>query len=288
MRVTEARLLELSAAHLASARESLAKPIRELSSGARVDRPSVDPVAWAAGKRAEARLRITEGRGHALARSRDHLAEVDRALGVIGDVMARARELAILAGSDTYSADDRATVALELESLRNSAVGAANTRAPDGEYVLAGGSGDQPPFLADGSYVGDAGQREIELADGVSVHSTIPGSRLTGTAIDVFAALNGLATALAANGADAIRSAVDDLDVSTRQVNRTRSEAGGLDAMLQRAEDARRDSEQALMDFVSRTVGSDSIDATQRLAAGANAMETAQRLGQRIADLLRS
>ena len=161
MRITGSRMLDQAAAATASNQSKLADKAGQVSSGLRVQTPSDDPSAWLAAHRAQLKKQLSEGTGVAMQFSRDRLDESDRALASVLDAVTATRALAVQGGNDSYNAANRVDLALQVRSLFESALGAANTRAPDGEYLLAGAASLAAPFDANGAYLGDAGTRQI-------------------------------------------------------------------------------------------------------------------------------
>jgi flagellar hook-associated protein 3 FlgL len=286
MRITEARMVEVAAQNMAKARNAVADAAGPAQTGVRVTRPSDDPAAWATGRRADARQRISEARGSAIGAAQDHLAETELAFGTIGSLLARAKELAVQAASETYNADDRAHIAVEIRALQQAALAAANARSSDGEFVLGGSLGAVAPFSSTGAYVGDGYQRQLEIADGGAQAITIAGDRLTAAAgVDVLSTLDALATALETNTLAGVQAGVGEIDMAIRQVSLARSQIGGLASALDQADATRRDLELVLAEIEQRAIGADPIEAATRLTQAANALETAQVLTNRIVEI---
>lgn len=289
MRITEHRMVELASASLSASRERVARSGEQLSSGERVSRPSEDPDAWAAARRADAARTVNEGRGQALARSQDRLTQVDSALAQIGSALSRANELAVAAASDTVDPDSLAAIAVELRGLRLSALAAANSRASDGEYILAGNQSHVAPFDDDGVYQGDGAVRSIETQQsGIEQEVSVSGSVLTAAAgVDIFAELDAFAAALASNDRDAISAAIGALRDGHQQVSAARADGGAKSAALLAAEDDQRRLDGSLVALHSRLVGADPIAAASELAQHTQSLEAAQAVAQRIIELTR-
>jgi flagellar hook-associated protein 3 FlgL len=288
MRITEHRMVELASASLSTQRERVARSGEQLSSGERVSRPSHDPAAWSAARRAEAARTINEGRGQALARSQEQLSLVDGALAQIGDVLSRARELAVSAASDTIDPESLEVILAEVRGLRQSALAAANTRGSDGEYVLAGSQTDVPAFDGNGVYQGDDVSRFIETQNGLAQSASITGNVLTSAAgVDIFAQLAAFETALDNNDRDAISAAIGAMEAGHQQVSSARADGGAKSAALLAAEDAQRQLDGALVELQSRLVGADPIAAASELAQHSTSLEAAQVVAQRIIELTR-
>jgi flagellar hook-associated protein 3 FlgL len=281
-------MVELATAGLSASRERVARSGEQLTSGERVSRPSEDPDAWAAARRADAARIMNDGRGRALARSQDRLTQVDAALTQIGSAVSRANELALAAASETIDPEQLTAISVELRGLRQSALAAANTRATDGDYILAGNQSDVAPFGDDGVYRGDGAIRSIETQSSLEQEVSISGSVLTAASgIDIFAVLDAFAIALANNDRDGISAAIGALRDGHQQVSAARSDGGAKSAALLAAEDDQRRLDGSLVALHSRLVGADPIAAASELAQQTQSLEAAQIVAQRIIDLTR-
>jgi flagellar hook-associated protein 3 FlgL len=161
-------------------------------------------------------------------RAIDELNAADSALNGVNNSIARAQVLAIQFGNDTYSADDRAAAAQEVDGLFHQIIASLNTRFGD-RYVFGGYKDNQPPFADDGSYLGDTGVRQVEVAPGVYSDASIRADVIAKGAAggtDILQTLSDLATALRANDSNAIRNSLDNLRFATDQITAARSQIG--------------------------------------------------------------
>ncbi len=288
MRITERRMLLQSARQVAQARERVASAAGPVSSGIEVDRPSDDPARWAAGRRARVRLQVGNLRENAISSSNARLSESDRVFSTVGTVMSRARELAVMAANASQNADSRNATAGEVTALLGEALLASNSRGLDGEYLLAGTLGDNAPFDAAGVYQGDANTRSIEVADGNRLEVTVTGSLFTAASgIDIFDELVKFRDALEADDLLGIQNAIGALEQGVHQVSLGRAQIGGLQNSLDAAEIARVDFEMVLAEVHQRAVEIDPIEAVSELALSTQALEAAQALTQRIAEVVK-
>jgi flagellar hook-associated protein 3 FlgL len=288
MRITEHRMVELASAGISSSRERVARAGDQLSSGERISRPSDDPAAWAAARRAEAARTVNQGRGMALGSVQDRLELVDNALDQIGSSMVRATELAVLAASETNDQVSLDVLAAEVHSLRQAVLAAANTRASDGEYILAGSLTDQQPFDADGVYHGDDAVRSIETHTGIQQPVTVSGAVLTAAAgVDIFAELDAFEAALRSNDRAGIERALGVIRTGHHQVSEARADGGGKSAALVAAQEDQAKLDVSLQALQGRLVGADPIAAATELAQHSNSLEAAQAVAQRIIELTR-
>ena len=284
MRITGHRLIELQIAAARGAMEDVAHAGQVASTGMRVERPSEDPAAWLAARRADAHRAVHAGAGAAIASGTSRLEQTDGALGAIGDVLHRARELAIQGSNDTLSAADRDAIALELGELFKTALGAANQQSVDGEYLLAGFPGTTAPFDAMGTFVGDGGVRALVGADGQSHTMTISGFELTaaGGGVDVLPTLDRLRAALAAGDGPATRDLLDELDRGIEQVSLARAHTGALLGALVDADNVRSEHELALQKTIANAVEADYATAAGDLSRATNALEAVRAVAARV------
>lgn len=283
MRVTDQRLIDLTSAAISKGQADVAASAAQVSSGLRVARPSDDPAAWIAAQRATLRRTLAEGANAAVQAGRDRLDEVDGALATIGDAVSQVRALAIQGASGTYNPGDRAALAVSVRALFTSALGAANTRATDGEYLLAGSRSLAAPFDPAGAYGGDDAERAVPTLESGAAGATVSGARLTAAAgVDVLPLLAHIADALAANDVPALQAGVGDLDKATQQVSLARTRAGGAMHVLDDTVAAHGQ----LADHLSRTIAqhveADAIDAATNLAKATRALEASRAVSARV------
>jgi len=289
MRITERRMLVQAARQVAKSRERVADAAGPMSSGIEVDRPSDDPARWAAGRRARVRLQVGDLREKAISGSNARLSESDRVFGTVGNVMSRARELAVLAANGSQNAQSRAATAGEVKALMGEALMAANSRGLDGEFLLAGTRGDNPPFDDTGVYQGDANARTIEAAEGNRLVVTVTGSLFTAASgVDLFDEMSKFHDALLADDLTGIQNAIGVLEEGVHQVSLGRAQIGGLQSSLDAAEIARVDFELVLSEVHQRAVEIDPIEAASELALSSQALQAAQALTERIAQVVQA
>jgi flagellar hook-associated protein 3 FlgL len=275
MRVTERQIFDRAARSGEAARSGLATATGELSSGRRVQRAYDDPAATSRILRLQAQSSRADGISAAAAAARNELDVVDGTLGEVANVMTRAKELAVTFANDSYDAPSRQAAALEVAALSKTLVTLANQRLGD-RYLFAGDLTDKPPFLDDGTYVGDDGVRRIEIGFGVEEDVSFPGDELfkgAGGGADLFASLASLQAALEANDADAIRGSIGGLDSSIAQAAAGRAEVGSVTPVIMAAESA-ADMVSLKTQIQAAELGEvDVIDAASRLQASQTALE---------------
>jgi flagellar hook-associated protein 3 FlgL len=221
-------LQDLAQRSLERAREKIATATSVASTGVRVQKPSDDPVAFAAARRESAR--------ESTARSSERTADLgyslasgaDDALAGVGEAISRAKELAVQLSNGTLTAEDRAAASAEVRGLRADIADLGNTEV-QGVYVFGGYLDGAPPFDATtGAYAGDDQVRRVEVAPHLHLPIAVPGGTTfgAGTATDILATLDRMATALDTNDIAGVRGSITGLDASLTRVNDARSELG--------------------------------------------------------------
>lgn len=97
------------------------------------------------------------------------------ALEGLTDIMVKAKEVAIGQASDLYNGDVRKNVANEIIQLRNQALAISNKRLGN-RYIFAGFKSLSAPFNRDGTYNGDEGTTNVEIAKDFFIPVNLTGS----------------------------------------------------------------------------------------------------------------
>ena len=161
MRVTTRMLTSQVASQILANAEAMQQTQRQLTSGKRITRPGDDPAAAAAG----VRMRAQQSRDAQYLRNIEHartwLDTTDRVLSDVGDLLGRARELAVQASTGTFTKGDTAQLAEEIDAIRNQIISAVNGTVDVDQHVFSGQKSDVLPLVLDSNnnaaYQGDTG-----------------------------------------------------------------------------------------------------------------------------------
>ncbi len=181
LRVSTSGLFAQGLSNMQLRQAEIAKLQQQISSGVRLTRAADDPAGMAASQQLDHLLaRLAQYDSNAtVADSR--LRQQEGALSDSGDILLRARDLAIQANSDTLSDGDRHAIALELRSLRAGLLQIGNRDDGAGRRLFAGTRDGVVPFTDNAgsvSYSGDEGQNVIDIAPDASVRDSNPGSEV--------------------------------------------------------------------------------------------------------------
>jgi len=166
MRISTSQFIQQGLSQILTQQRQIADTQEQLATGRRVVRPSDDPAAATRSLSLRESIATLQqyNDNNDFAQSRLQAEEV--ALISAGDLLQRARELAIQANNATQTNETRAGTAVELQGILDGLLSAANTRDANNEYIFAGYRTAAPPFVQTGSgfsYIGDQGVREIQI-----------------------------------------------------------------------------------------------------------------------------
>ena len=181
MRITHGMLSDRLMADLRDRQVDLARTQREISTQRRIQRPSDDPLAARDAVLQRTTLEGVDAFRRGVGSATSRLDASDTALGELGDVLHRARELAVQGANGTLSQTDRNKIALELDQLAEAAKEALRVNI-DGAELFSGTATTTLPY-APGSdvYAGNAGVVAREVGPGVSVQVNVNAGDLLGS-----------------------------------------------------------------------------------------------------------
>lgn len=212
-----------------------------ISTGKRIATADDDPIGAARVLTIDRRLAATASQRTGIDRATSRLSATDAALDELGVLLQRAKEVALLGGTATLNAADRATLATEIGQLPEQLAGYANTRDSDGASLFGGARTAGAAYAADASGAvkwRGAGSAAVLALDSGTVAMGIDGPR-------VFAGLPGAPDAGGAATATDAFAMLTDLGKTLGQPDPVKRAAGlaaaqtGLDAAISRTADTR-------------------------------------------------
>ncbi|WP_217921647.1 flagellar hook-associated protein FlgL [Miltoncostaea oceani] len=208
---------------------SLADSQRQVSTGKRILTPSDDPVGIAIALGLRRDQKAGEAWGRNIDDSLTWMNTTDRALGQALEVAQRARELAVQGGNGTLSAESRALIAAEVDSLKSQFVEIGNSSI-GGRYIFGGTATDRPPFdPATETAAAPVNTSLInrEVAQGSVISVNITADRLQdppGATADIFTVLDDLSNSLRTSDFDGITRSLGALDAHQDNISALRGE----------------------------------------------------------------
>lgn len=161
---------------------SVTRTQEQISTGNRILTPADDPVASVRLLQLEQQQNVLSQYKDNLTAATNSLTQEESTLNAVNNILQRVRELAVQSGDGALSQGDRQSIALELREREDELFALFNSRNARGEYLFSGFQGKTQPFVRDAagnySYVGDEGQRELQVASSLSLPINDNGKKL--------------------------------------------------------------------------------------------------------------
>ena len=238
MRVTDSMVFEFMRKSVADANTRFARAQEVASTGRSVLGPSDDPVNMAQAFDARSQESRADDHLRTIDRGISRLDLFDTTLDSMGETLRQVQEIAVQGATDTLNASDRQILAVEVEALRESFLGLANTES-QGRYLFAGFTDNQPAFDAAGVYQGDGQVTELEVAPGVRLQAGVRAPDIFAPAggVDIFQELEALQTALETNDQAGIQNAIGTVRSAHSQVSVAHASVGARTESFEVARD---------------------------------------------------
>jgi len=285
MRVTDKVVYRQSIYDVTKIRTELFKLQRQGATGKQFHAIEEDPTSAERIRMLQEAKQATFHYADNITRSRTQLSAADSALDEATNIIIRAKELAIAAATETVSAEQRTIISQEVDSLHESMVTAANTRAA-GEYIFGGFLTDQQPFLADGTFIGNNGSKEVDVGPNSRIEVNISGADAFTAAggLDLFVELQNLRDALATNNLAGIRTGIDNMEQSLTQISSARTDVGLKLNRLDVASAVRDRLEDSISYEESQYIDADSVEVFTQLNATTSALQSAIQVSQKVSN----
>ncbi len=228
MRITQRMMTDRVNNSLSNNAEKLMKTQSQISSGKRFTKASEDPVGMAKSLDYRKTLDSVDQYVRNVSRARSGLDTGESTLSDIGDLLNRAKELALSQTTGTASPETRQIAAGEAKQLRDQLIQMANTKQDD-RYLFGGRKTDTPPYdplNPEAGFQGDDGGFPIIVSDGVTLDTAVSGKQAFASTVDPVLVLSDLIKGLEANNPTAISGQLDALDQSQAQIVNERADVG--------------------------------------------------------------
>ena len=227
MKISTTLFFDRSTQQLGDVQSNLAKTQEQLSTGLQIVKPSDAPDKAALVTRLQSELSRQTGYQDTLKTVNVRLTSEETALKNTSDVMARIKELAVQAASDTLGDQDRQGIALEISTLRDQVLSLANSQDSNGNYLFSGSRTSQPAFSKDATghimYQGDQARMKVNVGDSRQMNLNMPGTdafthvvlddgKGHKTGVDFFQALDDLVAAVKSSDHVGMQRGVSEVD----------------------------------------------------------------------------
>lgn len=203
MRVSNALMADNIQSYLFKQTEALLKTQQQIASGKRINRLSDDPIGMGQALGYRKTIASLDQYNENIISAQQHLNTVDEILAAVSELLEDAKDIA----ADLHP-EMRTMLADQVVNIRDQVFQLANSRN-NGNYIFAGDLTDTQPFELDTvtgvySYMGDTGNKEHIIGEGLQVSIEADGSQIFQGVADVFDVLNDLETELRADNADGV------------------------------------------------------------------------------------
>jgi flagellar hook-associated protein 3 FlgL len=199
-RVTTTTMMHSASRNMQSAAAELSRLQEKASTQKNISRPSDDPAGTAASLQVRTEQKLNAQYTKNVADGNEWLTTIDSSLSSATALLQRANILAVQGANDgALTPAAKESIALELESIRDSLLNLANTQYA-GRSVFAGTS-DAAEAYKPTTYAFSGGQGTVErrIGEGVTIRVDGDGAAIFGTGENsVFAQLNNIASDLRA------------------------------------------------------------------------------------------
>jgi flagellar hook-associated protein 3 FlgL len=204
--------------------------------------------------------------------------------------------LAEQGASEDNGADERATLADRIDSIRDEILNFANTEIM-GKFVFAGSATDTVPFdrAVDTwdavnqiwipgvvTYNGNSDDIDVQADFSVTVTTNIPGDQVFTGPIDVFDDLSNLIVALRNNDTTGIANEISTMNELINQMSENISTIGNRTAHLQQIEGLLKNFRTSIQEKMSSLEDADMAEAVSNLAREEVALQATLQSGSRI------
>ncbi|PPD05319.1 MAG: flagellar hook-associated protein 3 [Methylobacter sp.] len=264
----------------------------QLSSGQRISKPSDDPAGAAKIINVSQQIDQLEQYQTNIGAAQQRLELEDSTLKTANEAVQRLQEIATQSLNDINNANNRKTLAEEVDQLSNQLLALANTRSANGEYLFAGFKSSTPPFAASGnatapffSYNGDTNQRLIQISETRTIADGDPGSTIFGPSTaggsdSIFDVLRQFSDELKANSPQV--GILDKLKTALNQVSAAQSSVGVRLNALDSQQTANADFILNAQTVLSNTQDLDYAEAISRYNLQTTALQAAQQTFSRV------
>jgi len=297
-RVTQNMTTSALLANLNDLTARMGKTQTSISSGKQITKPSDDPLGTQRDLGLRGALEGAQQQQRNVDQANGWLQSTDSALGDIGDVINRVRELTVQGASDSLGDQQRSAIALEIDQLIDSVKDSANATF-QGTYVFSGTKtttapytnlplSPGPPPVPNDAYQGDNGTIARTIGPGISVQVNTDVSALlsSGPGGGLIATMRKIASDLrsgSATGYDALRNGdLKNLTDNQDALNQSRATVGATMSRLDSAKSRLQDIENTTTKLLSETEDTDLAKAILDLTNQQNVYQAALRSGASI------
>ena len=224
--------------------------------------------------------------------------EEETAMSGMVEMIRKMQDIAIQAPSGTYSNNERAIFATEVEGYLNDIRGLANTRDQNGHFLFSGSTVTTMPLTKNGAgdtvYNGNQTEIKLEIDQGYKLPLNISGDKLagvitkadgTGNKVDMFAVMTDFVTALETNNITNIQRAATELDEVAKNLAKNLTDNGLRQRVVEERQIIAEDKKLVYEGLLSGSRDVDYATSITELSSHMLALEAAQSTFAKVSQL---
>ncbi len=267
--------------------ERAAKLHEQGSSGLKIRYPSDDAIVATRASNINSRLRELQQYQRNINTVESTLKAYDSTVLEMSALTYRVRELMVQGANDTLTPDDRKTIAMEIDRIRDHMIQLANTQVA-GNHIFGGARADQAPVTMDGVIRMDpAADRKLTtdlggypFAYNITVYEvfTVSGNE------SIFNLLENQSANLKADNPDFYLNdiALEKMDRFELQIQQMISHNGASQNFLEMAKNRYSEFEQFMTEYLSKEQDADFLEVYTKLTMADTALQAALKTGASI------
>jgi flagellar hook-associated protein 3 FlgL len=291
-RVTQRSIAHQALTNLQNSQARSAKLQEQITSGTTLSKGSDDSVRAAAALRLNEQIAVNGENTRNIADARLWNSTQEDALKGVADSLRRVRDLTVQAGNGALDAKGREAIATEIDSIKETIMGAANTQH-QGRAVFAGTTNTTVAFAADYTAADNLQVFKRTVSPGVDMTVSIGGASVFGSgATSVFQELDELSGAIRSGATAGVTAGLGKIDTRISLNASAMATIGARDNQLDHAEDVNTNQLQYLTTQLEDVQGVDPAKAylefkQQDVAYQAALQVTAKTVQTSLLDFLR-
>lgn len=261
----------------------LAKSQQQVSDGRRITKPSDDPFGTGQVMGFDTQLADVRRHQSNVSESMSFMNAADAALDSVTSALQKIREKALQAANGTNGPGDRASIATEIQQLKEIVRDGMNAQHGD-TYIFGGTSTSAEPFAGPGNaYAGNGNVMTRRVGQGQSVQLNVPGTAVVGpNGTNTLDIIDQLVTDINANNWAGISTGAASIVTQTDQALNIRTQLGATASRLETLQTRLDMTEERLLGARSEVADVDAAEAYMEFQQQQTMYQAALAAGTRI------
>jgi flagellar hook-associated protein 3 FlgL len=282
MRITSFAIFNQMTRALQDGMKKMSLYSERLSSGKKINKPSDDVYGMMNAMGYKVTLNEIDQYKKNIDNADSQLGLTETVMSSVGDILSRARELAVQGSTGTQTPANRASIAQEIASLRDEALRLSQTQFRD-RYIFSGYKTDTTPFDASFNYQGDANEINVLIDRDSTIALNVTGDEAFSSGGETyFETLDNLYNALINDQTSIIQASITLIDNATGQVANVRADIGARMNSIEKLKSTHEDRDTALKTLLASTEDDDIAVTISELTKTQVSLESLRASGAKV------